>query len=314
MVRKILNSGMIICCVLLFFTLLGCELFTIPQRGRQRPGDENAQITGFHALQLADGSVTAEFAWKPQSFVYDSYDRVTDVRLFMHKGSPYTLPVHIWDGENLEGRLVDYEDGILSYSEEWTDISSGEDVWITLYYSSEQGWYAPLFDRVKIQPTVPEPSTYSGPIEADVTVSIGYEQGEVIENLGTNYHISSYNSPDGKWIAVLIFNGLRNYDLIQGAELGLDVVNINGTEQEIYIAPLFSFQDDERDIMEKVDTDAELSIDLTAMPVDVSSVIKKAALYDTYSVVLYTDDSQDIEAEIAVNSETLQNITYFRDN
>ncbi len=302
--------------------LFSCELFLVPQHGREKPGDEEAQITGFRALQYNPGTVTAEFGWKPPRDYYDDYERVKEVRLFMNKNTPYIFPVHFFDGDVLEGESISSQTGQYAYSETWTNLNSGDEVWVTLYSRTEGGWRAPIYDRVKIVDPVPIPLTYGADLVADSIFSIRYDLGSAEQNPTTNYYIAGEGSSFGdKRIAIIVFNELRFLDHVQGASFNIDVVSSSGTDTSGNIAPLFVLRDDGQDIMEKVDMSSALPIDFsTGVPLDISDIIKKAVLYDTYSIVLYPNESSDLEVEINISDaaitdqERLENVSYYPDN
>lgn len=298
--------------ILLILLVAGCELFNVPPRGRERPGDQEAQITGFHALQLEEGVVTAEFGWKPQIGDSDSEERIEEARLFMRKDGPYTFPAHMWDGDTLQGRTLEYKSGVYTYNAEWAGLSAGDEVWVTLYYRTEENWQAPLYDRVKLSAAAPEPVSYDGTIGAEYVVWIDSENGDSyeIEESQTDYSITENQT------AVLFFHDLSEPGYIQSAELDLDLVITSGSGTELSVAPLFSSLNIEWNIGEKIDREAALSLDLSSLPdslpVDISDVMKRAALYETNGIVLYT--GPDLEVRISRNSEVLENITYHPEN
>ena len=311
---------LIIIAVVLFVTS-SCELFLVPRHGRERPGDEEAQITGFRALQYSSGTVTAEFGWKPPRDYYDDEERVKEVRLFINQNKPYIFPVHFFDSDTLEGEYLSYQTGQHAYSAEWSDLGTGDEVWITLYSRTGKGWRAPLYDRVKIADTVPSPLTYGATIVADTIFSIRYDLGDAEQNPTTNYHIAGDTSSFGdKRIALLFFSELRYLDHVQGATFNCDVVSNVGADKTGQIAPVVSLRDDDRDIMEKVDTASAIPINFASgIPIDISDIIKKAVLYDTYSIILYPNNSSNLEVEININDvvtnqERLENVTYYPDN
>jgi len=305
-------AGRISACILLILLIAGCDLFNVPPRGRERPGDQDAQITGFHALQLDEGVVKAQFGWKPQIGDSDSEERIEEARFFMRKDGPYTFPAHMWDGDTLQGRTLDHETDVHTYSAEWTGLSAGDEVWVTLYYRSEENWYAPLYDRVKLSEPAPEPVVYGGTLGTEYVVVIDSDNGDryEIEESQTDYSITENQ------IAVLFFHDLSEPGYIQSAELDLDVVITSGSGTELSVAPLFSSRNIEWNIGEKIDNEAALSLDLSSLPdslpVDISDVMKRAALYETNGIVLYT--GPDLEVRISRNSEVLQNITYHPEN
>lgn len=302
--------------------LFSCELFLVPQHGREKPGDEEAQITGFRALQYSSGTVTAEFAWKPPRDYYNDYERVKEVRLFMNKNTPYIFPVHFFDGNTLEGESLSFQTGQYAYSVEWPDLKVGEERWVTLYSRTEDGWRAPIYDRIKIVEPVPSPLIYGTSVIEDSVFVIRYDLGDAEQNPDTNYYIAGNASPFGdQRIAIIVFNELRSLDHVQGADFNLDVVSSSGTDTSGNIAPLFVLRDDGQDIREKIDMASAQPINFaTGIPLDISDIIKKAVLYDTYSLVLYPNDTSDLEVEINIddtivtNQERLENVTYYPDN
>ena len=303
----------IIAITFLFF-LMGCELYLVPPRGREKPGDEDAQITGFRALQLGEDSVTAEFAWKPSRDYYDEYGRVDEVKLFMQKDKPYLFPVHFFDGDTLEGRSFDRQLGVYDYSAEWSGFSSGDEAWVTLYYRTEDGWRAPLYDRVKIK-TPPDPPLSYPSIFTDFIISIRYDLDDPVEEDPVTYNISGELSASSQHrVALILFNELRNLDYVQSADFDAIINDLGTGVTTAKMAPLYSLRDDGQDIMEKIDESSSITIDLAALPVDIAPVVSRAVLYETYAIAIYPEVNSDIDVQIDAASEELTNITYYPTN
>src|SRR6056297_3797658 len=239
--------------IAILFLLMGCELYLVPPRGREKPGDEDAQITGFRALQLGEDSVTAEFAWKPSRDYYDEYGRVDEVKLFMQKDKPYLFPVHFFDGDTLEGRSFDRQLGVYDYSAEWSGFSSGDEAWVTLYYRTEDGWRAPLYDRVKVESTVPSAILDSTNYQATevMTVYYDYSTGDHSTDWpSTDYNVSYDSAVDTEQIAIIRFENLDNYLYSSQATIEF---SSNSTTDGAIIYPVYQLNADYYDLNNYVD-------------------------------------------------------------
>lgn len=301
--------------VLILILFSSCELFFVPRHGRERPGDEEAQITGFRALQHSAGTVTAEFGWKPPRDYYDDYERVKEVRLFINKNTPYIFPVHFFDGDTLGGEYISYQTGQYAYSVEWSNLKAGEERWVTLYSRTEDGWRAPLYERVVVKDTPETPLLYPS-VFSDYIISVRYDLGDAVEN-PTSYDISGELSASGQHrLAVVFFHELSSLDHVQTADLTMSAT-VNSGVSTAMIAPVFTLRDDDKDIMEKIDMSSSITIDLAAAALpafDIGDVIKNAVLYETYAVAIFPEPFSDVDVTITANTEELTNIVYYPEN
>jgi len=231
----------------------------------------------------------------------------------MQKDKPYLFPVHFFNGDDLEGISLDRQFGVYDYSAEWTGLSSGDEAWVTLYYRTEDGWRAPLYDRVKIKSPPDAPLSYPS-IFTDFIISIRYDLGDAVEDPVT-YNISGELSASSQHrVALILFNELRNLDYVQSADFDAIINDLGTGVTTAKMAPLYSLRDDGQDIMEKIDESSSITFDLAALPVDIGPVVKKAVLYETYAIAIYPEVNSDIDAQIDAASEELINITYYPAN
>lgn len=305
-----LSLKLLLCSVVLI--VASCNLYLVPQRGRENVYDQDSQIRAFKTLQFASDEVVTSFAWLPPKRFFDEEERVQEVRIFKGFDKPNILNFQPWALGDVES--VTYDKSTISYAftDTWDNVQKGDEVWFTLYYRTERGWLAPLYERVKVLDPPPTPATAGTGMTVDSITSINFDTPDVTDNPTTNYPVASSSSGNYA-IAVYFFEDLQQYYYYDSVTFNFEVTGSVGDPG--MIAPLYSSDADNNDIRELIDDNAAVSFNFAnTTSVDVTEVVNRASMYGTNAIVLYAAEPSSTNVAIDVGvTPSLDNITYYSD-
>ncbi len=291
--------------------IASCNLYLVPQRGRENVYDQDSQIRAFKTLQLVPGEVVTRFAWMPPRRYFDEEDRIQEVRIFKRSDKPHILSLQPLSSDDVES--VTYDRSTISnvFFDTWNKVKTGDEIWFTLYYRTERGWLAPLFERIKVLDPAPTPATAGTGMPVDSITSINFDTSNVTDNPSSDYPVASSSSGNYS-IAVYFFKDLQQYYYYDSVTFDFDT---SGGGDPGLIAPLYSSDADNNDIRELIDDDVAVSFNFAATnSIDVTEVMNRAAMYGTNAIVLYAAEPSSTNVTIDAGvTPSLENISYFTD-
>jgi hypothetical protein len=275
-----------------------CNFFLAPpQPPEQREWE--AQVKNFHVVQTAAGDLEARVSWLLPEWWIDPEERVDTVHIVFQKDTPPLTMAMVMPPPY--GGIIDVSRQDNQSAYRWTVGNippAGTRLWYAMFARSRRGWYAPVYDTLKVQegPGTLQNTTVSLP-------AIAVERRRLLE-----YDISNDNSTvsapgadytlDGGGSGFKIWGYLR-FDLPEEVEVDYAELTLAGTGgTAINVYPLQRSWFDPENVPDArqnaVDPEfAAAPVSVSTYPADITAVVSRAVLHGTNAILLEPVNSAD---------------------